>query len=273
MTEDLHTLSLVDDIAAIPSIDNAAPDLRSTAAQLDRALAGLDPAQRLQRIRRDIAGRLVFTSSFGLEDQVLFHLICIHNIDIDTVTLDTGQLFPETYALWAQTEERYGRRIAAVYPRQDDLERLVARQGVNGFYHSVEARMSCCNVRKVEPLSRALAGAQAWITGLRADQSAQRQNATFAAFDTVRTLIKVNPLLDWPRQRTLDFAQAEDIPLNPLHAAGFASIGCAPCTRAIAPGEAERAGRWWWEADGKTECGLHLNPNRPRAATQKASLA
>jgi phosphoadenosine phosphosulfate reductase len=246
----------------IRSDDAGTESLTAIAARLNRTFAHLDPAERLRELRRAIPGRLVFTAGFGVEGQIIFHLICANNLDIDTVTLDTGRLFPETYALWAQTEERYGRRIEAVYPQARELQQLVARQGINGFYNSVEARMSCCHVRKVEPLGRALAGTQAWITGLRADQSQSRQKASLVEFDERRQLIKVNPLLDRSREQALDIARQADVPINTLHAAGFVSIGCAPCTRAIKPGEPERAGRWWWETDGKTECGLHLSPNR-----------
>jgi phosphoadenosine phosphosulfate reductase len=240
--------------------DARGDELKAVAERLNRLFATLDPAERLRTLRRELPGRLAFTTAFGVEGQIIFHLICNDDLDIDAVTLDTGRLFPETYALWAQTEERYGRRIEAIYPQARELQQLIARQGINGFYKSVEARLSCCHVRKVEPLGRALGGAQAWIAGLRADQSRYRRGAAFAEFDAHRGLIKVNPLLDWTRERALDFARAHDVPVNPLHATGFASIGCAPCTRAIAPGEPERAGRWWWEADGKTECGLHLRP-------------
>jgi phosphoadenosine phosphosulfate reductase len=257
----VETLSRIDDTALVTR-SKRKQDLRAIAAELNRTFAELDPAERLRELRRSVPGRLMFTSGFGVEGQVIFHLICANNLDIDTVTLDTGRLFPETYALWAQTEERYGRRIEAIYPQARELERLVARQGINGFYASAKARLSCCDVRKVEPLSRALTGVQAWITGLRADQSEYRQKASFAEFDERRQLIKINPLLDWSREQALDFARAADVPINALHAAGFVSIGCAPCTRAIKPGEPERAGRWWWETDGKTECGLHLSPSR-----------
>jgi phosphoadenosine phosphosulfate reductase len=247
-------------VQALIRRDDAREDLKALAERLNRSFATLDSAKRLRALRRELPGRLLFTTGFGVEGQIIFHLICADDLDIDTATLDTGRLFPESYALWAQTEERYGRRIEAVYPQARELQQLIARQGINGFYKSVEARLSCCHVRKVEPLGRALDGAQGWITGLRADQSRYRRSATFVEFDARRQLIKVNPLLDWTREQALDFARANDVPVNSLHTAGFASIGCAPCTRAIAPGEPERAGRWWWEAEGKTECGLHLRP-------------
>ena len=235
-----------------------ADELGARATALARLLADMPPAQRIAHLRREIAGKIVFTTSFGLEDQAILHLLAEHGGDIDVVTLDTGRLFPETYALWAQTERRYGRRIRTLHPRHDDLEALVERQGINGFYESRQARIACCAVRKVEPLNRALAGAQAWIAGLRADQSAHRQDMALVTAETDRGLIKLNPLFDWTREELLDFISANDIPVNPLHAKGFASIGCAPCTRAIAPGEPERAGRWWWEDESKKECGLHV---------------
>jgi bifunctional enzyme CysN/CysC len=235
-----------------------ADELTARAAALAQRFADMSPAERIAQLRGEIAGKIVFTTSFGLEDQAILHLLAEHGGDIDVVTLDTGRLFPETYALWAQVERRYGRRIRTIHPRHDDLEALIERQGINGFYESRQARIACCAVRKVEPLNRALAGAQAWIAGLRADQSAHRQDMALVTAETDRGLIKLNPLFDWTRQELLDFISANDIPVNALHAEGFASIGCAPCTRAIAPGEPERAGRWWWEDEGKKECGLHV---------------
>ncbi len=231
--------------------------LAAQAARLNTGLADLSPAERLECFRRDVAGKLIFTTSFGLEDQVITQMICERDLDIDIVTLDTGRLFPETYELWAETERRYGRRIRAVYPRHEKLEALIGKQGINGFYESVAARQSCCYVRKVEPLDRALLGAAGWIVGVRADQSAHRQDTALVAADQ-RDLLKLSPVLDWTRDTAESFAAANKIPLNPLHARGFASIGCAPCTRAIAPGEPERAGRWWWEEADKKECGLHV---------------
>jgi phosphoadenylyl-sulfate reductase (thioredoxin) len=233
-------------------------ELMAKAAALAEALADLSPAERIAHLRRAITGKIVFTTSFGLEDQAIMHVLSGRDDDIEVATLDTGRLFPETYALWAQTERRYGRRIRALFPRQDDVEALVRRQGINGFYDSRAARTACCGVRKVEPLERALAGARAWIAGLRAEQSAHRRDMALVAADTERGLIKLNPLFDWSREQLLDFVDAHDVPINALHAQGFASIGCAPCTRALRPGEPERAGRWWWEDENKRECGLHL---------------
>ena len=232
--------------------------LAQRAEALAHALAPLSPIERLIRFRAATEGRIVFTTSFGLEDQVLLHHLAEAGIDADVVTLDTGRLFPETYATWEETERRYGRRIRALHPRHDAVEALVAAQGINGFYRSREARAACCDVRKVEPLRRALAGASAWITGLRAGQSAQRRGVGLVEADGARGLLKLNPLFDWTRDSAAAFAHDHQVPINPLHEQGFLSIGCAPCTRAVRPGEPERAGRWWWEDDAQKECGLHL---------------
>jgi sulfate adenylyltransferase large subunit/thioredoxin-dependent adenylylsulfate APS reductase len=232
--------------------------LRAEADRIADLLPGLPAGERIARLRSEVAGRIVFTTSFGLEDQVIAHLIWERELDIDLVTLDTGRLFPETHALWAETERRYGRRIRAIYPRQDDVESLVAHHGINGFYASREARLACCHVRKVEPLERALSGASAWIAGLRAEQSAGRRDMRLIAADAASKAIKLSPLFDWTRADVVSFAEANAVPLNPLHGRGFPSIGCAPCTRAVEPGEPERAGRWWWENEDKRECGLHI---------------
>jgi phosphoadenosine phosphosulfate reductase len=221
----------------------------------------LDLFERLAAIRRQIPGRVVFTTSFGLEDQAIAHAIFAQALAVDVATFDTGRLFPETYDVWAQTERRYGVRVLAFTPEHRAVEALIARQGIDGFRSSVEARLDCCAVRKVAPLARVLDGAAAWITGLRAGQSADRAQVLPALFDDERSLIKVNPLFDWTRERTREFVRSHDVPCNALHERGFLSIGCAPCTRAVMPGEPERAGRWWWEQSQKKECGLHTAHN------------
>ena len=254
---------------ARPNAADELETLQAKAARLAPLLADLSPTERIATLRRNVPGKITFTTAFGLEAQVILHLLDGEDLDIDIVTLDTGRLFPETYDLWAETERRYGRRIRAVEPRHADLEMLIDRQGINGFYESREARGSCCHVRKVEPLNRALAGARAWIAGLRGDQSAHRQGMDVVTVDEGHRLLKLNPLFDWTRQAVLDFAKEHDVPINKLHAKGFVSIGCAPCTRAIAPGEPERAGRWWWEQQDHKECGLHLD--RKTAATAVAT--
>ncbi|MDF2115005.1 phosphoadenylyl-sulfate reductase [Roseiarcaceae bacterium H3SJ34-1] len=229
------------------------------AINLNERFAALDTVERLRLLCREVGGRGVFTTSFGIEDQALTHLIFTADLPIEVITLDTGRLFPETYAVWSETEGHYSRRIRAVYPRHEGLEALIADQGIDGFYLSVPARHACCDVRKVEPLKRALAGASVWITGLRAGQSASRSAIDFVSFDAAHNCIKANPLLDWDRGDLVAFVEREHIPVNALHAKGYPSIGCAPCTRAIKPGEPERAGRWWWENEDQKECGLHVD--------------
>jgi phosphoadenosine phosphosulfate reductase len=248
----------------LPPIENASLGVRPPAGlearmgALVETLTALVPAERLVRLRREIEGRIVFTHGFGIESQLIFHWLCARDIDVEVVTLDTGRLFAETYDLWEATERRYGRRIRAIYPDRGKLESLVAKHGINGFRGSEQARQACCAVRKARPLDRALLGAAVWITGVRADQTATRRAAGLAGFDAARRLLKLNPLFDWTREAVLAAIAANGVPVNRLHAQGFASVGCAPCTRAIAPGEPERNGRWWWERDGNKECGLHL---------------
>jgi phosphoadenosine phosphosulfate reductase len=243
-------------LRAVPPLAGV-PDPSACAAQLSADYAPLDLTARLHAIRDAIPGRIAFTTSFGIEDQAVAHAIFESSLAIDVVTLDTGRLFPETYDVWAQTEQRYRRRIRSFFPNQERVEGFIAREGINAFRASVEARQACCFLRKVEPLSRALAGANGWITGLRGDQSGNRSAMPYAAVDDAHGLVKVNPLLDWTRERVVDYVREHEVPYNALHDRGFLSIGCAPCTRAVKPGEPERAGRWWWEQADKKECGLH----------------
>jgi phosphoadenosine phosphosulfate reductase len=232
--------------------------------------ASVDLEARLRSVAEQAPSRVVFTTSFGLEDQVLTHVIASAGLPVELVTLDTGRLFPETVALWALTERIYGVRVRSVLPDAPSTEMLVARDGVEGFRASLAARQACCHVRKVAPLSRALAGASTWITGLRTAQSDERRGSPLAEWDETHAVLKINPIADWTREALSTFVSEHRVPINELHAKGFASIGCAPCTRAIMPGEPERAGRWWWEDDGKKECGLH--PPRRGAVVPAAPL-
>ncbi len=243
----------------------------SSRKYLNETFARLHPRDRLAFLARNVSGPVVFTTSFGLEDQALTHLIADAGIDCRFATLDTGRLFAETHAVWAETEQRYGIRVEAFHPRSGALDALVHQQGINGFYHSTEARHACCAVRKVEPLGRALNGAAVWLTGLRADQSGNRQGFEFVSLDAGRDLLKVNPLLDWSRDQVAELVRDAEVPYNALHDKGFLSIGCAPCTRAVAPGEPERAGRWWWEQDQTRECGLHVTPDGRLVRVEKAA--
>ena len=236
------------------AIDPVAPDAPVDALHI----SGETIADRLRALVDAVPGRIVFTTSFGIEDQLIAHHIFSEKLPIEVATLDTGRLFPSTYKLWQETEERYGVRIKAFYPQAEAVAAMVADAGINGFYYSKNSRIACCNVRKVEPLGRALAGAAAWVTGLRADQSGQRAAVALAAHDAERGLIKIAPLFDYTRDRVAGECEALGVPVNELHAKGFLSIGCEPCTRALQPGEPERAGRWWWESDEAKECGLHV---------------
>jgi phosphoadenosine phosphosulfate reductase len=220
-------------------------------------LKGDDPGARLQSLRAAVDGRILFTTSFGLEDQAITHLIFSLGLEIEVATLDTGRLFPATYRLWQEVEELYGKRIGSFHPDAPALAALVADAGINGFYHSRAARLDCCTARKVEPLRHALAGASAWVTGLRRSQSSRRAEVQLSAWDEEHRLLKVAPLFDWTRDAVAEFCRSEQVPINPLHAENFLSIGCEPCTRAVRAGEDERSGRWWWERGDVGECGLH----------------
>ncbi len=206
---------------------------------------------------------VVFTTSFGLEDQVLTHALVQAGwaSRVRFATLDTGRLFAQTYDVWQKTQQQYGIAIEAFVPDTAQTEALVAANGINGFYNSVQARQQCCAVRKIHGLQRALQGARYWLTGLRANQSANRQAMDAVAWDAAYNVQKINPLWHSTRPELAQYAQQHNVPINVLHHQGFVSIGCAPCTRAIDGHEDERAGRWWWEDDAKKECGLHNRPN------------
>ena len=236
---------------------------RKEASELDQRLARVKSlTDRIREMRRRIEGRIVFSTSLQLEDQAILHAIAESGADIDIFTLDTGRLFPEVLETVELSELRYGVRIRLVAPDASEIEQLVARDGVFGFRHSVENRKACCEIRKVRPLNRELQGAQGWISGLRREHSEERAEVPLAAWDDARGLVKVNPVADWSTSDLTAYVAANNVPVNPLHARGFVSIGCAPCTRAIQLGEQPRAGRWWWENEEKKECGLHMNPNR-----------
>jgi len=187
------------------------------------------------------------------------HEILSKNLPISIFTLDTGRLFAETYSVWSSTNDRYQTKIRAYYPNQSVLEEFIQEKGPNAFYESVDNRKQCCHIRKVEPLKRALAGNAVWVTGLRAEHSPDRKDLEQVEWDASNNIIKFHPLLHWTTEEVRKDINARNIPYNPLHDKGFISIGCAPCTRAIKPGEDFRAGRWWWEDSSKKECGLHVH--------------
>ena len=227
--------------------------------QLLESLAGKVEVAKtlLLRIAADYAPAAL-ANSLGAEDMVLTDLIAASGAKIETFTLDTGRLPPETYDLMAATQARYGHQLKLYYPQHEALERYTREHGINAFYDSVELRKGCCFVRKVEPLRRALAGKKAWITGLRAQQSPTRDGLPIQSFDDANGLEKFNPLADWSEAEVWAYIQHHEVPYNALHDRFYPSIGCAPCTRAITPGEDIRAGRWWWESPAEKECGLHV---------------
>jgi phosphoadenosine phosphosulfate reductase len=228
------------------------------AAALDAQLASLSNVDdRIRAIAAAIPGRIAFSTSLGIEDQAVTHAIAQSAAKVDIFTLDTGRHFAETYDTLFETEGHYGLKIRVMYPDTAELENLVETDGIYGFRYSVDSRKACCDIRKVRPLNRALAGADGWITGLRREQSQGRAHVPFAIYDSVQNLIKLNPIADWTLVDLESYVAANKIPINVLHAQGFPSIGCQPCTRAIKPGEDIRAGRWWWENEDGKECGLH----------------
>jgi phosphoadenosine phosphosulfate reductase len=220
-------------------------------------LAGASAEDILADAARRFPGRVAFASSLGLEDQILTAMIAEAGLDIPIFTLDTGRLYPETYDLIDRTSRRYGVTLHMYFPAAGDVEEMVDRDGVNLFRDSIEARKRCCEIRKVRPLRRAQRELDAWVCGLRSGQGATRQAVQPAEWDAAAGLLKVNPLAAWDEDRVWEYVRAHDVPYNPLHDAGFPSIGCAPCTRAVAPGEDHRSGRWWWESAEHRECGLH----------------
>jgi phosphoadenosine phosphosulfate reductase len=222
----------------------------------------------LRRIALEYAPA-AFASSLGAEDMVLTDLIYGDALRIEILTLDTGRLHSETYALLAAIAARYGARPRVVFPRSDAVEGYVNNHGINGFYGSVESRKACCHIRKVEPLRRALSGKKAWITGLRRGQSAARQTVALQSFDAENGLPKFNPLVDWSHDDVWTYIRTHTVPYNELHDRGFPSIGCAPCTRPVSAGEDIRAGRWWWEQGTTQECGLHARKDGRLARVQE----
>jgi len=204
-------------------------------------------------------GKVTFSTSFSYEDQIITHKILSNNIPISIFTLDTGRLFPETYSVWSATNEKYNANIKAYYPDHSLIESFVTERGPNSFYESVQNRKDCCFIRKVDPLKRALKDNAVWVTGLRAEHSIDRHDMPQVEWDEGNQVIKYHPLLHWTFDEVKQYVNENNIPYNPLHDRGFVSIGCAPCTRAIRPGEDFRAGRWWWEDSVKKECGLHVN--------------
>ena len=227
--------------------------------ELQTELKGKEIAEQLRILVNRFPGEVVFSTSFGLEDQAITYFIVSNKLPVKIFTLDTGRIFPETYSTWSRTVEKYNVSIAAYYPDALILQDFITAKGPNSFYESVDNRKQCCHIRKVEPLQRALKGNKIWITGIRAEQSNNRNDMPMVEWDEINQIIKFHPLLSWTWGQVKQYVSRNDVPYNPLHDKGFVSIGCAPCTRAIKPGEDFRAGRWWWEDSTKKECGLHIH--------------
>ncbi len=232
-------------------------ELKNLLEGLRSGIKDMELSQSLAYLSELFPGKVTLSSSFSWEDQVLSHFVLDAKLDVEIFTLDTGRLFPETYTVWSRTNERYQTRIKAYYPNNQSIESYIAAKGPNAFYNSVTERKECCFIRKVEPLRRALKNKSIWITGLRAEHSPERQDLEILEWDEANSIIKYNPLLHTTTDELKKIIRDNSIPYNPLHDKGFVSIGCAPCTRAIRPGEDFRAGRWWWEENTKKECGLH----------------
>jgi phosphoadenosine phosphosulfate reductase len=226
------------------------------ASELAKYLGNRDIAEQIGHLAGLFPGQVAFSSSLGPEDQVITDIIARQSLPVRIFTLDTGRLFADTYELLDRTRARYKIPVEVWFPQSEAVQQLMTEKGATSFYESVENRVECCHIRKVEPLNRALKDVRVWITGIRGDQSENRHQMALVEWAEKRGLFKFNPLLDWTSDDVWAYIREHQVPVNPLHAQGFVSIGCAPCTRAIEPGEPERAGRWWWE-QSKKECGLH----------------
>jgi len=217
----------------------------------------LSVVEVLQKIATEYGNRAAFSTSLSWEDQVITHHIFSNDLPIRVFTLDTGRLFPETYGVLNRTLDRYKKKIEVFSPKHEGVEKMVTEKGPLSFYVSLENRKECCFIRKVEPLNRALANVDCWITGLRAEHSENRKDMSMTEIDAQRNIVKVHPIFNWSLEQVKNEIKEFNIPYNSLHDKGFVSIGCQPCTRAVKEGEDFRAGRWWWENSDKKECGLH----------------
>lgn len=230
--------------------------------EYNEQLKDSSPEDILRFFLEKYKGRIAFATSLGAEDQVITAMLAVLDAEIKIFTLDTGRLFQETYDLLDITEKKYKLKIGIYFPDAQQVEKMVHEKGINLFYESVENRKLCCHIRKVEPLRRALSGMQVWISGLRREQSTTRRESEIIEWDKTNNVVKINPLIDWTRKQVWDYIRERKIPYNSLHDKGFTSIGCLPCTKAISPGENERAGRWWWENSENKECGLHVKQEK-----------
>lgn len=232
------------------------------AQEINKLLEQASASEIVNYFLKNYKGEIVFSTGLGAEGQVLTDMIVDKDKDaVKIITLDTGRLFQETYDLIDRTREKYKIKINIYFPDYNKVEKMVNEKGMNLFYKSLENRKLCCHLRKTEPLKRALKGHKVWIAGLRRDQSITRINLQPVEWDEANQIIKVHPLYNWNRQDVWKYIKENNVPYNKLHDKGYPSIGCEPCTRAVKPGEDERAGRWWWEEPEKRECGLHTQNN------------
>ena len=225
--------------------------------ELNNKFATKTTEDLLRYLINEFGEKIALSSSLGPEDQVLTDMIVKIFKNAHVFTLDTGRLFPETYSLLDKTNMHYGIKIRVYFPDFRKVEEMVSNEGINLFYESIEKRKFCCRLRKLEPLSRAFTGLDAWICGIRREQSITRHEMKLVEWDKTNNLIKINPLIDWTEKQVWDYIKEYHIPYNKLHDTGFPSIGCQPCTRLVKQGEDARSGRWWWEAHEHRECGLH----------------
>ncbi|GMO32686.1 MAG: phosphoadenylyl-sulfate reductase [Candidatus Azobacteroides pseudotrichonymphae] len=224
---------------------------------LNSCFVDKSPEDLLTFFLKKYKGRIGLASSLGLEDQVLTDMILKIDSETTIFSIDTGRLFPETYLLIDNINSVYNIKLDIYMPKSEDVEAYIKKNGVNGFYESLDKRKECCRIRKIEPLLRALSALDVWICGLRREQSVTRSNIRIVEWDEVNKLIKVNPLVNWKEQEIWSYIEINQVPYNVLQKRGFPSVGCQPCTRAIKKGEDIRAGRWWWESSEHKECGLH----------------
>ncbi|MCK5776564.1 MAG: phosphoadenylyl-sulfate reductase [Bacteroidales bacterium] len=225
--------------------------------QLQKETQGKTPQELISWFLDKYQENIAFSNSMGAEDQVIMDMICKIDKSATIFTLDTGRTFPETFDLIDRSNKRYGINIKVYFPEADRIEAMVNKKGVNLFYESIENRKECCHIRKIEPLTRAFSGLDAWICGLRREQSITRKDVAAVEWDENNNLLKINPLIDWTEEEVWQYIKENNVPYNKLHDQGFPSLGCQPCTRAIEKGEDVRAGRWWWEDPDSKECGLH----------------
>lgn len=230
--------------------------------KLNKDFEGKSPEEILSFFVRKHKGKITLANSMGAEDQVLTHMLVAIDPEVPVFTLDTGRIFSETYDLIDETNKRYNMKLRVMFPERERVEEMVNSRGLNLFYESVENRKLCCHIRKIEPLKRALRGMEAWITGLRREQSVTRLGTGIVEWDEGNGLIKINPLADWSEKQVWDYIKENIVPYHALHDKGFPSIGCQPCTRAVKEGEDVRSGRWWWEQPESKECGLHNRPKK-----------